>query len=67
MKSLLKQDFNLPNTLKLEQSKMYKNLNQGNITILNQIYTLKVTDNKRKIIYNEGIFNNTEPYKIGNS
>jgi hypothetical protein len=35
------------------QSKWRKNISGGNIEVLDQVYTLKVTDNKRKLIYNE--------------
>ena len=42
-----------------------RNLNEGKITLLDSIYTLQITDNKRQLIYNE---NNklisTKPYKI---
>jgi hypothetical protein len=43
------------------QSKWYKSLIQGSITINDVLYNLKVTSNKRAAVYNEGIFNNTEP------
>jgi hypothetical protein len=33
------------------QSKWRRNLTEGQINILEQIYTLKVTENKRKLIY----------------
>jgi hypothetical protein len=35
------------------QTKWKQNLGNGNISILNQLYTLQVTSNKRKLIYNE--------------
>lgn len=35
------------------QTKWRRNLSEGHISILNEIYTLKVTDNKRKLIYDE--------------
>lgn len=42
-----------------------KNLAKGEISVINELYTLKVTGNKRKLIYNE---NNkligTTPYVI---
>jgi len=51
--------------LKKIQSKWRKNLSKGTISVLDQIYTLKITDNKRKLIYNN---NNkligTTPYVI---
>ena len=51
--------------LKKSQRKLRKFFNQGHIEVLNQVYTLQVTDNKRKLIYNK---NNeligTTPYII---
>jgi hypothetical protein len=51
--------------LKLTNDKWFRNLSEGKINILNQIYTLKVNENKRKLIYNK---NNklisTEAYKL---
>jgi len=35
------------------QEKWFRNLEEGKITILEQIYTLQVIDNKRKLIYNK--------------
>jgi hypothetical protein len=32
---------------------MMKNISEGTISILDQLYTLKVTDNKRKLIYSK--------------
>src|SRR6267142_159046 len=38
---------------------------EGNISVIEQLYTLKVTDNKRKLIYNEdNTLYSTEPYII---
>jgi len=34
----------------------------GDITVSEVAYTLKVTSNKRKAIYIDNIFNNTEPF-----
>jgi hypothetical protein len=46
---------------------MRKFLNKGQIEVLEQVYTLQVTDNKRKLIYNK---NNklisTKAFKINN-
>jgi len=51
--------------LKKIQTKWRKNISQGVLYLLDQLYTLKVTNNKRKLIYNN---NNklisTEPYII---
>jgi DNA polymerase type B, organellar and viral len=46
--NLLKKDFLLTRT----QEKWRRNLEEGKITILEQLYTLKVNENKRKLIYN---------------
>ena len=55
---------NKNNFLELEQEKWYKSLEKANIEVLKQIYTLKVTDNKRKLIYSNNILIDTEPYII---
>ena len=50
------------------QDKWFKSLSEGNIKILEQLYTLRVTDNKRKLEFNEN--NNlvkTIPFNISNS
>ena len=47
--------------LKKSQTKWFRNLEEGHIKILEQIYTLQVTDNKRELIYNK-----TNYTKIGN-
>jgi len=35
------------------QTNLRKNLNDGHIKLLEQVYTLKVTDSKRQLIYNK--------------
>jgi DNA polymerase type B, organellar and viral len=35
------------------QTKWIKNLEEGNISVIKQLYTLKVTNNKRKLVYDE--------------
>jgi hypothetical protein len=35
------------------QSKWFRKLSEGKINILDELYTLKVTDNKRKLVYDE--------------
>jgi hypothetical protein len=45
------------------QDKWFKHITKGEISIHDIIYTLKVTSNKRKHIYVNEIFNNTQPYK----
>ena len=47
--------------LKKSQTKWFRNLEEGHIKILEQLYTLQVTDNKRELIYNK-----TNYTKIGN-
>jgi hypothetical protein len=43
---------------------MKKNITKGNISILNEVYTLKVTNNKRKLIYENNKLVKTVPYVI---
>jgi DNA polymerase type B, organellar and viral len=56
---LIKESF-----LKKEQSKWRRNLSEGNISILNEVYTLQVTSNKRKLIFENGKLIGTKPYII---
>jgi hypothetical protein len=46
------------------QEKWFRKISEGKITILEQIYTLKVTDNKRKLIYKDNKLVGTKHYKI---
>jgi len=39
-------------TLQKFQTKWTKNVSEGHIKVLEQIYTLKVTDNKRELVFN---------------
>lgn len=42
-----------------------RNLSDGNIKLNEQLYTLKVTDNKRELVYNsKGLLIGTKPYRI---
>lgn len=50
--------------LKKLQTKWRRNLSEGNVSILNEVYTLKVTSNKRKLIYENGKLIGTKPYII---
>jgi hypothetical protein len=59
-KSLLKKDA----LLLKHQNKWKRNLSEGHINILEQVYTLKVTDNKRKLIYKNNKLIGTKAYKI---
>jgi hypothetical protein len=61
LKTLLK----LNETLKLPQEKWYKNIEESSISIKNQVYTLKVTANKRLLLHNEkGVLIGTKPMWI---
>lgn len=51
-------------TLEKTQEKWMKNLSEGHIKLLNSIYTLKVTDNKRRLIYKKGKLIGTEAFII---
>jgi hypothetical protein len=46
----------------LNQEKWFKKIIEGEITVSDVAYTLKVTSNKREAIYINSIFNNTKPY-----
>lgn len=50
--------------LKKMQTKFMRNLSEGNIKLLDQMYTLQVTDNKRKLIYDNNKWVDTEAYKF---
>jgi len=60
LKSLLIKD----NKLELNQDKWFKNIEEGNITIKNQIYTLIPTENKRQLIYKNNELVDTKPFVI---
>jgi hypothetical protein len=50
------------------QNKWRKNISDGNISVNNQLYTIKVTDNKRKLIYDENNkLINSVPYVINDN
>jgi hypothetical protein len=48
------------------QNKWYRSLGEGSINILEQTYNLKVTGNKRELIYKDGKLIGTKPLKINN-
>ena len=50
--------------LKKYQTKWFRNLSEGQINLLEQVYTLQVTDNKRKLIYKNNKLITTKAYKI---
>ena len=59
IKSLLTKD----EKVTIQQEKWYKHIDQGFIKINREDYTLMLTDNKRKLIFdNNGNFINTTPY-----
>lgn len=61
LKSLLR----LNNKLNLKQEKWYKDKQNSEIRIKNEVYSLMVTSNKRKLIYDlEGNLVDTKPYKL---
>lgn len=63
LKPLLTKD----RSLILNQEKWYKNIGEGHISIKNEIYTLMITENKRKLIFNkDNIFVDTEPFVLNN-
>jgi hypothetical protein len=49
-------------SLEFNQSKWYKKIIEGEITVNEIAYTLKSTSNKRSQIYVDNIFSNTKPY-----
>lgn len=50
----------------LTHEKWFRSFEDGNITIKDSIYTLRVTANKRKNIYVDNIFTDTQPLVINN-
>ena len=50
--------------LEVLQDKWYKDLTSGTITIKDQLYTLKVTGNKRELIYQENKLVGTKPVRF---
>lgn len=62
LESLLHKD----RKLEFNQDKWFKSLFNGTITINEQLYTLKVTSNKRQLVYKNNTLINTIPY-ISNS
>jgi len=63
LKTLLLKD----SKLEIKQEKWYKDISNGQFHIKDEIYTLIVTDNKRKLIYNsDNLFYDTAPLKLDN-
>src|SRR4029077_11732504 len=52
----------LNNNLTFSQLKWFKNIANANISVLEQLYTLKVTGNKRKLIYDNNLLIGTDPF-----
>lgn len=53
--------------LEIKQDKWYRYLNEGYINIINEIYSLSITENKREIIYDStDRFVNTMPLMLQN-
>ena len=62
LKSLLNKD---SEGLTLNHNKWFRSIANSDITIKDQLYNLKSTENKRKLLYdNQGIAINTEAFKI---
>jgi hypothetical protein len=56
---------NNKDSIKYNQNKWFKSLENGSITIKEQVYTLNVTENKRKLIWNnDGLLVSTKPYVL---
>ena len=52
--------------LEKNQTKWRKHIEIGNISVIDQLYTLKVTDNKRKLIYDNNKLIGSSSYIINN-
>jgi hypothetical protein len=49
-------------TKEFTQDKWYKKIIEGEISVQETAYTLKVTSNKREAVYVNGVFDNTKPF-----
>ncbi len=63
LKTLLIKD----KSLSLPQEKWFKDIENANITIKDQLYTLVPTENKRELIYKNNKLINTKPFIIDNN
>lgn len=61
LKTLLNED---TKSLQLDQDKWFRSLENGSITISNQLYTLRATENKRKLVYINNKLTETVPFII---
>ena len=54
-------------SLEVSQDKWFRSLTEGTISIKEQLYTLKVTEAKRKLVYSDNRLVKTEPLRINNN
>ena len=52
------------NSIQIPNIKMMRDISSGTIRTRNDLYTLMYTDNKRKLLFNNGIFSDTTPFII---
>lgn len=64
LKSLLNKSIS---KLDLNQEKWFRSFTKGNITVKNQLYTLQVTENKRRLVYKNNKLIGTTPFIINNN
>jgi len=57
---LLNKDYKL----KYNQNKWFKHIGDANISVMEQLYTLQITGNKRKLIYSDNRLINTIPFYL---
>ena len=55
---------NKSSTLDLNQNKWFKSIENGNITVKEQIYSLTLTENKRELIFDNNKLIGTKPFKL---
>jgi hypothetical protein len=60
LESLLNKDYKMS----INQSKWFRSVSEANIKILEQTYELKVTGNKRELVYVDGKLSSTKPLVI---
>lgn len=57
-------DYGVDHKLEFNKSRWYRSISAGNICVKEQVYTLKVTGNKRKLIYENDKLVDTVPFII---
>ena len=62
MESLL----NVDNSLELKHSKWFRSIGEGDISIVEQAYELRATDNKREFVIENNKIIGTKAYKVNN-